>query len=99
MKRVPIEITFKNLETIIQYLQSKGAVVVLLGIKGSVIGDTYKNRFEDLSKKYQTAYVSNVLDGILGNNNLMYDALHPNDKGYAKIVDRIFPVLYPLLSK
>lgn len=93
LKKVPIDTTFSNLERIIRNIQNRGAVVVLLGVRGGLINDKFDEKFEDLSKETQTAFVSNVLDGLLTRDEFMSDAIHPNDVGYAKIATRVYPVL------
>lgn len=98
LRRIPKETTFKNLEEIIKKIQDEGAVVVLLGVQGGVIGDPYKKEFNDLAEKMHTAYVSNVLEGIIGHRNLMADQIHPNDAGYQLIAEKVFPVLQSVLK-
>ncbi|MCX6703569.1 MAG: GDSL-type esterase/lipase family protein [Candidatus Zambryskibacteria bacterium] len=93
LRKVPKAETFKNLETIVTKVQSMGAVVVLLGVQGGVFTDPYEDLFEDLAKKKGVVYVSNVLEGLIGNQKYMSDAVHPNDAGYAKIVERVYPQL------
>jgi acyl-CoA thioesterase I len=85
--------TFKNLDAIVATLQDAGAVVVLLGIQGGILTDPYEEEFEKLAKKRGTLYVKNVLDGIIGKQELMTDEVHPNDIGYKIIVEKIYPVL------
>ncbi len=97
LKKVPIDTTFNNLEKIIKDIQDRGAVVVLLGIRGGLISDKFESDFEDLRDKYQTAYVSDVLGGLFGNMQYMSDAVHPNNLGYEKIVERVHPVLSKVL--
>ncbi|MEY4602501.1 MAG: hypothetical protein RL292_442 [Candidatus Parcubacteria bacterium] len=75
-----------------------GAVVVLLGIQGGLLSDPYESEFENLAKAQGTAYVSNVLEGLFGNSRYMADGVHPNDAGYAKIVERIYPELKKVLK-
>lgn len=98
LKKIPQETTFNNLEKIIEDLQSRGAVVVLLGVRGGLLSDKFESSFEDLSKENETAYVSNVLAGLITNSQYMYDAIHPNDLGYQKIADRVYPVLKDVLE-
>jgi lysophospholipase L1-like esterase len=98
LRQTPEQTTFANLSKIIENIQSRGTIVLLLGVKGSLIGDGYKKEFEGLSEKYQTAYVSNVLDGLFGNSKYTADGVHPNDLGYEKITERIYPVLSKLLK-
>jgi acyl-CoA thioesterase I len=98
LKKVPIETTFNNLEKIIKDIQSRGSIVLLLGVRGNLFGDKFKDEFKKLSKKYETAYVEDVLKGLFGNSKYMSDAIHPNDLGYEKITERIYPVLIDLLK-
>lgn len=97
LRRVPKETTFQNLSTMIERFQAAGAVVVLLGVRGGILGDGYKEEYDTLAKKYHTAYVSNVLDGLIGDARYMYDGIHPNDIGYQMVADRVVPVLARVL--
>lgn len=97
LRKISIEKTFKNIDQIILTLQREGAVVVLLGVQGGILGDKYEKYFEELSEKRGTLYVPNVLDGIIGRPNLMSDAIHPNDLGYQKIAEKIYPILNTVL--
>ncbi|HEY0220786.1 MAG TPA: GDSL-type esterase/lipase family protein [Candidatus Paceibacterota bacterium] len=98
LKKVPIDTTFNNLSKIIENIQSRGSIVLVLGIRGNLLGDKFKDRFEELEDEYDTAYVSDVLSGLFTNTRLMSDAVHPNDLGYIKIADRVYPVLEKLLK-
>lgn len=93
LQDVPIEETFKNLDKIVTTILDSGAVVVLLGIQGGIITDPYESEFRKLAKRRGTLYVPNVLEGIIGNQELMSDEVHPNDIGYAMISKKIYSVL------
>lgn len=97
IRGIPIETTFKTLDEIVQKIQKAGAVVVLLGIQGGILTDPYEKRFRELAKKRETLYVPNVLEGIIGKTEYMSDEVHPNDKGYRIIADKIYPVLIQAL--
>lgn len=98
LQKVPIETTFQNLANIIKNIQRRGAVVVLLGVRGGLLNDRFDTEFEKLSKQYKTAYVSDVLDGLIADSRYMADAVHPNDIGYQKIADRIYPILQKFIK-
>jgi acyl-CoA thioesterase I len=98
LKRVPKETTFKNLSNIIESIQARGAIVLLLGVKGSLFGDQFASEFETLRKRYHTALVSNVLDGLFGTAEYMADSVHPNDAGYQIIANRVHAAIVPLLQ-
>lgn len=93
LHEVPVADTFNNLDLIVTKLQDAGAVVVLLGIQGGILSDPYKEEFKKLAKKRQTLYIPSVLDGLIGEEELMSDEVHPNDKGYKILAKKILPVL------
>lgn len=90
--------TEANLSSIIEKLQDEKAIVVLLGVRDQAIFDDAAPMYERLAKKYQTAYVPNILSGLIADSRYMFDAIHPNDAGYAKIVERIYPVVIDLVK-
>lgn len=91
--------TFTNLETIISAIQDRGAAVILVGVRGGLITDHYEKNYEELAKKYQTGYVSNILDGLITNRELMYDSIHPNDRGYKIAAHRLEAALQQVLDE
>lgn len=93
LRQIPQEQTLANLGTIIEYIQNRGAVVVLLGVRGDLFGNGHDDKLKALAESRQAVYVPDVLDGLFGNNRYMADLVHPNDAGYAKIAARIYPVL------
>ncbi len=93
LKKIPQEETFANISQIIKKVQSQGAVVLLLGVRGGLLHDKFADDFKALAKETGSLYVPNVLDGIFGDSKLMSDEIHPNDAGYMKIADKIAPIL------
>ena len=89
LRKVPRDRTFANLGTIVDRIRAKGAGVVLVGINPGVVADPFASSFEELARRTESAYVPDVLDGILGNNQLMSDMIHPNDRGYTMMAERI----------
>lgn len=98
LKKIPIDQTQINLIKIIRNIQARGAVVILLGVRGGLLSDPFDSMFEDISKTMKTAYVSNVLKGLILNSNYMSDAVHPNNAGYAIIAEKIYPTLSRLVK-
>lgn len=90
--------TFANLRKIVTDLQANGAVVIILGIRGGVINDPFADSFAALAKETRSAYVPNVLAGLLGEDKLMSDPIHPNDEGYKLIAKKVYPVLNRLMK-
>lgn len=97
IRNVPMQETRNNLAIMIEEIHATGAVVLLLGVRGGLLSDGYKDMYQELAKEYQTAFVPDVLDGVFGRTNLMADPIHPNNGGYQKIADRITPVLQSII--
>jgi len=98
LKKVPISETQRNLSQIIQNIHARGSVVLLLGVRGGILQDRFESVYKTQNSTHKTAYVSDVLDGLLGNTQYMYDSVHPNDLGYRKITERVAPVLKKLIK-
>lgn len=98
LQRRPKEETAQNLGRIIEAFQARGAIVVLAGVRGGIFSDAFASEYERLSREYQTAYVPNVLAGIIGDPSLKVDTIHPNAKGHQKIADRLEKIIRPLLK-
>lgn len=98
LQKIPIPDTHKNLAIIIQNIEERGGVVILLGVRGGLFNDRFGAEFENLRDTYHTAFVSDVLDGLFGNAKYMSDTIHPNDLGYKKIAERVYPVLSEMIK-
>lgn len=99
LQRVERVKTEENLQTIIEQLQGEKIPVLLLGVQGGLMSDPYEGMYEELSRKNKTAYISNILDGLLGHPDLLVDQFHPNAKGHEMMATRIEPVLKELLEQ
>lgn len=90
LRKHPIDGTFANLRTIIDRIQARGALVVLIGVEGyPLVHGDYGSRYRELARETGCVYVPDMLDDVFGDPALMYDQIHPNAKGYAKIAERI----------
>jgi acyl-CoA thioesterase-1 len=98
LQKVPRDQTFANLSTIVDRIRRRGAAVVLVGINPGLWMDPYAAEFEDLARRLEAGLVPDILADILGNSALMSDAIHPNDRGYELMADRIEPMLRGLIE-
>jgi acyl-CoA thioesterase-1 len=90
---------FANLGGIIDRLHQAGAFVVLIGIRSASLFDKNETGFKELAEEKQLLYVPNMLQGLVTNPRLMSDSIHPNERGYEAIADRLEKVLRPLLPR
>jgi len=87
LQRIDPEQTRTNLDRIISKIQNDGAMVMVLGVPGN------SSIYKDLAEDHRTAYVSNILKGLIGRDKYMADPIHPNDTGYRRIAEKIAPEL------
>ncbi|TAK01062.1 MAG: arylesterase [Candidatus Manganitrophaceae bacterium] len=97
--------TEKNLSAIIERLQNEGVKVILAGMKmppnyGREYTEGFEKIFPKLAAKYRLTLIPFFLDGVAAQSNLnQADGIHPTAQGYRIIVDRIWPIIEPLLEK
>ncbi len=96
LRQVPKVETFANLRRIVSELQSVGAVIIIAGVRGGIVSDAYESEYEALAAEYKTGYIPNILKGLIGREQYMSDAIHPNNAGYAIIAERIAPLITEL---
>ena len=97
LRRVRAEDTFRNLSTIVVRIRERGAAVVLVGVSVGLFSDPYGQEYETLARRTSAALVPDILDGLLGRSDRMSDSIHPNDRGYEIIADRLEPVVRDLV--
>jgi acyl-CoA thioesterase-1 len=96
--------TRANLERIVRRLQGAGVTVVLAGMKlPPNYGTDYTGRFEalyrELARAHKLTLIPFFLDGVAADRSLnQADGLHPTGAGYRVIVDKLLPLLTPLLA-
>ena len=98
LRRVPVETTKQNLESIVRQLQAKGAMVVLLGFEFPSFGPDYGDLYEDVAEEQRCLLVPDLLDGILSDPKLKSDEIHPNAAGYALMAERVSGPLEKLIG-
>lgn len=93
LRNEPTDTIIGNLEQIIRRIQQSGALVILITVEGSILRPGLPGEYRALARRTGCPHVPNALGGIYGNPDLMHDKIHPNREGYAKMCDKIEPVL------
>jgi acyl-CoA thioesterase-1 len=99
LQGVDIKTTEANLCTIVSKIEAGGAMVVLLGFRFPSLTARYDEMYERVAHDERCLLVSGVLRGIITDNSLKSDAIHPNGRGYAIMADRIATPVNRLLRK
>ena len=93
-----------NLAAILDAIKAAGLPVLLVGMKAPRnLGPDYVREYEavfpDLASKYDTLYYPFFLEGVALDPTLNQgDGMHPNEKGVARIVKGILPVVEKLIA-
>ena len=93
------DVTEVNLTTIVTDIQKTGAKVILLGGDTQLASDVEQKIQKVAIKEKVFAYIPNILNGILFRKDLMYDNLHPNEKGHELMAQKILPALQRALNE
>lgn len=102
LRGVPVSRVRANLVTIIEAAQKQGVAVLLcamdaLPVNGFQYTLDFHRLYYDLAEQYNVPLVPFLLNGVLGNRELMSaDGVHPNREGAKALADTIWPVLKPL---
>lgn len=92
LQRVHWDTTVENLRKIFAGLQETGAVVVFTGVTGP-LNMTRDKHYGKLCEASGVLYVSEILNGVFGNSELMSDGIHPNDAGYERVAVKVAEAL------
>lgn len=99
LRGAPIDSTENNLRTIVKKIQDRGAMVVLLGFRFPSLNANYEAMYARVSRDEQALLVPDMLDGILSDEKLRSDAVHPNAAGYAIMAERVAGPLRKLIAR
>lgn len=105
LRGLPVAQMRKNLEAMIKASQESGAEVILLGIMippnyGPKYTQEFSQSYHELAKRHDLPLVKFLLEGVAGKPELtLDDGLHPAAVAQPKILDNVWQVLEPELSK
>ena len=105
LRQIPPVETRANMTAMMAELDKRGIPVVLTGMKAPPnLGPDYTQSFDaiwpDLAKRYDAALYPFILDGVIGNAQLIQDDhVHPTATGVQRIADRLLPTVEGALAK
>jgi acyl-CoA thioesterase-1 len=103
LRGVDLAETRKNLDSAIALAREAGVRVVLAGMKlppnyGPDYTSGFESLFPELARERDVALIPFLLDGVAAQPELnLPDGIHPNARGYERVVENVLPVLLPLL--
>lgn len=96
MRKRPFDQTQQALTQIVDYVQQRGAIAVIVDTGGPGMGK-YTKLMKKLAKEKNAVYVPAILKGIFTKPDLKSDMIHPNAKGYALIAKKVHKYIKPYL--
>lgn len=85
---VDADTAFKNLKMIVNLIHNQGARVIIGGLHVPFRDRGYGRGYRKLADETGALLIPHILDGIMGNRDLMSDPIHPNDAGYKIMAER-----------
>jgi len=76
------QVAFENLKAIVTSIQSIGGRVILGGLKFPLRDRGFGQGYAELAEETGADLIPDIFAGIMGNQKLMSDPIHPNDEGY-----------------
>jgi acyl-CoA thioesterase I len=104
LRGVPVPVVKANLEKIITAAQAQKIEVVLcameaLPLQGWQYTIAFHQMYEDLAATYGVTLVPFLMNGVLGNPDLISDdGVHPNSAGARYIAETVFEYVFPIAS-
>jgi acyl-CoA thioesterase-1 len=95
--KVPKDVAFANLKTIIEAIQDTGALVIIGGIDIPLFGRGFDREYARVCDLTGAILIPNIYEHIFGHQNLMSDPIHPNDRGYQVMAERFYEAMKPYL--
>lgn len=105
LRAVDPKVTRENLKKMLDILKARNIPVLLAGTRsfknlGEIFGGSYERMYKELGEEYGAIVYPFLLDGVALDASLNQDdGLHPNKRGVAVMVDKIFPSVEDLLEK
>lgn len=99
LRKTPKAETFVAMDAIVGRCVGAGSMVVLVHCKFVPLGSPYRDEFSAIAERHGAVFVENALKGVWGNPAMMYDQIHPNDRGYAVLAQRVGDAVVALMSE
>ena len=99
------ELLRSNLDKLVGRMQKHDIEVILAGMRmlpnlGPAYTRAFAEIYPDVAEKYDIVLIPFFLDGVAGSGSLnQADKLHPNAKGYTRIVETIYPYVREAIER
>jgi acyl-CoA thioesterase I len=105
LRGLPLDITRKNLDSVLTALQAAHIRILLVGITlppnyGKDYIDSFATVYREMAAKHHVALMPMLYDGVYTvPGTIQSDGIHPTAKGSQLIAEHMVPMLLPLLHR
>ncbi|MGD9301194.1 MAG: arylesterase [Desulfobacterales bacterium] len=92
---IATDTAFENLKRIVNLIHNQGARVIIGGLNIPFKDRGFGRAYKKLADETGAILIPNILEGIMGNRELMSDPIHPNDAGYKIIAEKYYEAMLP----
>lgn len=93
LRKQPDTQTVENLKEMIELIRASGADVIMIGVPRPGLILRVPQFYETLANEYALPFDDSLLTHILSKNSLKSDHIHPNEKGYQLMAERIYELI------
>ncbi len=94
LRRIPRKQTKENLHRIIKKIRATGSEVLLIAVPDlSLLGLHDLSLYDELARELKVPLAGDVLGPILSDPSFKSDPIHPNDRGYMHMAEKIYKVI------
>jgi len=105
LRGIPLATTRQNLTTMVRASLRAGARVLLVGVRlptnyGNAWGDKFHGMYSEIAKAEKVALLPLFVDERIATDPALMqaDGLHPNPQAQPLLLEKVWPVLRPLLQ-
>lgn len=98
LRKVPLDVTIKNVTEIVDKIQERGSMVAIADISAGFLLNEYRPAYKKLAREKGAIFIPSLMRGIITNPHMKSDFLHPNINGYRMISQRVCRVIKPYVN-
>lgn len=83
-----------NLEQMIVLAQQNNVQVILLGVPKKNLFASTASLYDELADEYELIYDGEIISDLIKDNSMKSDAVHFNKKGYRKLAERVYELIF-----
>lgn len=89
----PYDTILKNLQVIFEKLTQQKITIIFAEVTDDILFKKYNDQVKHLADTYGVVYIPRTMEHVFWNIRSKFDPLHPDDRGYTTMGERMLPVV------